>query len=372
VRTAIAETLGIDQPIFAFSHCRDVVAAVSRAGGYGVLGAAWMTPDELDMSIAWIEEEVGDKPFGVDLVFPGTAVDEERSPEEYLASIPQQHLTFVKELLDEGGLGDLSPEDRDEYMVENARRMAMTNRKSHEQFEVVLGRGSATAVVGALGVPPAWVVERAHAHGVQVGALVGTATHAERQREAGVDILVAQGTEAGGSVGSVASIVLWPQVVEGARGLPVLAAGGISRGSQILAALSVGCQGVWLGSLWLGTVESELTDEMRAMLFRAGTDAAVLDNIMTGKQGRMLRTKYIDGWHGPDAPAPLPWPMQSILNGYSYRRAERAHDFEYWTYAVGQVVGDMSQPTTVRREMERLLNEYVDALTALGEVTAFA
>jgi NAD(P)H-dependent flavin oxidoreductase YrpB (nitropropane dioxygenase family) len=371
MRTAIAESLGLEQPIFAFSHCRDVIAAVTQAGGMGVLGAAWMTPDELDMSIAWIEERVRGKPFGVDLVFPGTALDEERTPGEYLAAIPAVHLGFVKGMLDQGGLAELDPADRDAYMIENANKMAMTNRKSHEQFDVVLGRGSASLVVGALGVPPKWVVDRAHAQGVQVGALVGSAKHAARQRAVGLDVLVAQGTEAGGSVGAIASTVLWPQVVEAAGGLPVLAAGGISRGSHILAALAMGCQGAWIGSLWLGTVESELSDEMRAKLFAAGSEDAVLDNIMTGKSGRMLRTKYIDGWHVDGAPKPLSWPMQSILNGYSYRRAERAHDLDYWTYAVGQVLGDMTGPTTVRREMERLLNEYVDALEALNKVTTF-
>src|SRR5205085_2533185 len=127
---------GIDLPLFAFSHCRDVVAAVSKAGGMGVLGAAWMTPEELDMSIEWLEKEVGGKPFGVDLVFPGTAIDEEKAPEEYLASIPGEYLDFVKGMLDAGGLSDLAPEDRDAYMVENARKMAMTNTKSREQLDV--------------------------------------------------------------------------------------------------------------------------------------------------------------------------------------------------------------------------------------------
>jgi NAD(P)H-dependent flavin oxidoreductase YrpB (nitropropane dioxygenase family) len=371
MRTELAANLDIELPIFAFSHCRDVIAAVTQAGGLGVLGAAWMTTEELEMSIRWIENEVGGKPFGVDLVFPGTAMDDELAPEQYLRAIPEGHLSFVKRLLDEGALSDLSPEDRDAYMVENAKKMAMTNTKSHEQLELALAHDSVSVVVGALGVTPEWVVKEAQARGVQVGALVGSAKHAAKQREAGVDFMVAQGTEAGGSVGSIASMVLWPQVVEAAAGVPVLAAGGVTRGSHLLAALSLGCQGVWIGSLWLGTVESELTDEGRAMLFKAGSEDAVVDTIMTGKQGRMLRTKYVDGWHGPDAPEPLTWPMQSILNGYSYRRAERARNLDYWTYSVGQAVGDMNGPTTVRHEFERMLNEYVDALENLQKIASF-
>jgi NAD(P)H-dependent flavin oxidoreductase YrpB (nitropropane dioxygenase family) len=369
MRTPVAQNLGVELPIFAFSHCRDVVAAVTKAGGMGVLGAAWMTPNELDMSIEWIEKEVDGKPFGVDLVFPGTAGDDEKRPDEYLALIPDNYLSFVTHLLDEGGLSDLSREDRDAFMVENARKMAMTNRKSREQLDVTLARSSVNLVVGALGVTPEWVVKEAHAQGVQVGALVGTAKHAEKQREAGVDLIVAQGTEAGGSVGSVASMVLWPQVVEAAAGVPVLAAGGVSRGSHLLAALSLGCQGVWIGSLWLGTVESELSDEMRQRLFEAESEDATVARVMTGKQGRMLKTKYVEAWQAPTAPEPLPWPMQSILNGYSYKRAERGRNLDYWTYAVGQVVGDMRRQTTVRREIERMLTEYGDALESLMDVS---
>ncbi len=371
MRTDITKTLGIDLPIFAFSHCRDVVAAVTKAGGFGCLGAAWMTPEELEMSIDWIEKRVDGKPFGVDLVFPGTGGNDEKSPEEYRQAIPATHMAFVKKMMDEAGLADLSDADRDAWMVENARHMAMTNKKSRDQLDICLARPSVRAVVGALGVTPDWVVKEAHAKGVQVGALVGSAKHTVKQREAGVDFIVAQGTEAGGSVGSIASSVLWPQVVEAAAGAPVLAAGGISRGSHILAALALGCQGVWIGSLWLGTAESDLSIEMREKLFAADSEDAQIAKVMTGKQGRMLRTKYVENWQKADAPPLLTWPMQSILNGYSYKRAERARDLDYWTYAVGQVVGDMKGHTTVKSEIERMLVEYVEALERLNAVTAF-
>lgn len=371
MQTDVTKTFGVDVPIFAFSHCRDVVAAVTNAGGMGVLGAAWMTPEELDMSIDWLERHVDGKPFGVDLVFPGTAMDDEKSPEEYLKAIPAQHMAFVKKMLDDAGLADLPEADRNAYMAETARHMAMTNKKSRDQLDVCLGRKSVSFVVGALGVTPDWVVKEAHAKGVQVGALVGSGKHATKQVDAGVDVLIAQGTEAGGSVGSIASMVLWPQVVEAARGAPVLAAGGVSRGSQILAALSMGCQGVWIGSLWLGTAESDLNIDMREKLFAAESEDAQIAKVMTGKQGRMLRTKYVENWQKPDAPPLLTWPMQSILNGYPYRRAERARNLDYWTYAVGQVVGDMKGHTTVKGEIERMLTEYVDALENLQRVTSF-
>lgn len=369
MRTPIANELGADLPIFAFSHCRDVVAAVSKAGGVGVLGAAWMTAEELELSIDWIRQRTEGKPFGVDLVFPGTHGKDEMTPQEYLKLIPQEHMAFIKSLLDKAGLEDMTPADREDYMAGYASKMAMTNKKSRRQLEIALDK-SVNLVVGALGVTPKWVVDAARTRGIRTGALVGSAKHAAKQREAGVDLLVAQGTEAGGSVGSIASMVLWPQVVEAAQGLPVLAAGGIGRGSQILAALALGCQGVWLGSLWLGTAESDLNMEMRERLFRAESEDAQLSNSMTGKQGRMLRTKYVEAWMDPQAPKPLQWPMQSILCGYPFRRAERAHNLDYWTYSVGQIVGDMKGHTTVKSEVERLLNEYLEALERMQSITA--
>lgn len=371
MKTEICKQLGIDLPIFAFSHCRDVVAAVTKAGGFGVLGAAWMTPDELQMSIDWVKDQVDGKPFGVDLVFPGTGgEEEEKSPAEYLEMIPQEHMDYVKKLLDDAGIADLSDDDRKAFMMEYAERKTMTNKKSREQLEISLD-SSVSLVVGALGVTPGWVIEKAHSAGTMVGALVGSAKHTVKQREAGIDVLVAQGTEAGGSVGDIASMVLWPQVVEAAQGLPVLAAGGIGHGSQILAALAMGCQGVWLGSLWLGTAESDLDIEMRERLFEAGSEEAKISLALTGKQGRMLSTKYTDAWEKPGSLAPLNWPLQSILGGYPFRRAERSHQLDYWTYSVGQIVGDMKGHSTVKGEIERMLGEYIDALENLNQVTSF-
>jgi NAD(P)H-dependent flavin oxidoreductase YrpB (nitropropane dioxygenase family) len=370
MKTQLTDQLGIDLPIFAFSHCRDVVAAVTKAGGMGSLGAAWMTPEELEMSIDWIEQRVDGKQFSVDLVFPGTGGDE-KSPEEYLKLIPKSHLDYVGKMLDDAGLADLPESDRNAYMADYARKMSMTNEKSRAQLDIVLSKKSVNLIVGALGVTPDWVVKEAHAKGVKVGALVGSAKHAAKQCQAGVDVLVAQGTEAGGSVGSIASMVLWPQVVEAAAGTPVLAAGGITRGSHILAALALGCQGVWMGSLWLGTQESDLSLEMREKLFAAASEDARISKAMTGKQGRMLYTKYVDEWHKEGAPKPLSWPMQSILNGYPFKRAERGRNLDYWTYSVGQAVGDMHEHTTVKGEIERMLNEYVEALEHLQGVTSY-
>jgi NAD(P)H-dependent flavin oxidoreductase YrpB (nitropropane dioxygenase family) len=366
MRTRLAADFGIEVPIFAFSHCRDVVAAVTNAGGMGILGAAWMTAEEFAMSLDWIDAQVGGKPYGVDLVFPGTFEDVDGS-EDLVSLLPQSHRAFVDRLLDDAGIPPLPEDQRGTFMREYAAKMAMTPAKSARQFEIAL-RHPVRFIVGALGVPPRPIIEAAHAKGIKVGALVGSAKHAARQREAGVDVLVAQGTEAGGSVGSIASMVLWPQVVEAFQPGPVLAAGGIARGSQILAALAMGAEGVWLGSIWLGTTESELTPQMKQRLFEAAAEDAVLSKALTGKQGRMLRSRYSEAWDAPGAPKPLTFPLQSILAGEPFRRAERGRRLDYWTYSVGQIVGDMRQEASVGQVMARLLNEYVDALERLRTV----
>ncbi|MEZ5925884.1 MAG: nitronate monooxygenase [Hyphomicrobiaceae bacterium] len=368
MHTRLAADFGIDLPIFAFSHCRDVVAAVTNAGGMGILGAAWMTPEEFEMSLAWIDERVGGKPYGVDLVFPGTFEDVDGS-EDLVALLPETHRAFADRLLDDAGIPRIPEDQRIAFMRDYAAKMAMTPRKSERQFEIAL-RHPVRFIVGALGVPPKHIVEAAHAKNVKIGALVGSAKHTERQKNAGVDVVVAQGTEAGGSVGSISSMVLWPQVVEAAGGMPVLAAGGIGRGSQILAALAMGAAGVWMGSIWLGTSESELSPEMKQRLFDAASEDAVISKAMTGKQGRMLRSRYNEAWDAPGAPKPLTFPLQSILAGDPFRRAERARRLDYWTYSVGQIVGDMREEASVRQVMQRLLTEYVEALEELTTVTS--
>jgi NAD(P)H-dependent flavin oxidoreductase YrpB (nitropropane dioxygenase family) len=282
--------------------------------------------------------------------------------------MPATQLEYVNNMLAEAGVPALDAAGQHEFLTDSASKLSMTHEKSRAQLEISLDSSSVKAIVGALGVTPEWVVRDAHARGVQVGALVGSARHAAKQREAGVDFMVAQGTEAGGSVGSIASTVLWPQVVEAAAGVPVLAAGGVSRGSQILSAFALGCQGVWLGSLWLGTTEGELNEEQRQRLFRAESEDAVISLTMTGKQGRMLRTEYTQHWDSGQAPDKLPWPMQSILWGYANTLAERGHELDYWTYSVGQMVSDMKATTTVKAEMTRLIDEYLDAVEALEQV----
>lgn len=359
MRTPVTEMLGIEVPIFAFSHCRDVVLEASRAGGMGVLGAAWMTPDELEVSLKWIDERIGGKPYAVDVVFPGSfaPLGDDRDPAEIL---PEEHRSFLNRLVEQAGIPPLPPDDAATFTHEWANKMKMTPRDSERSLEIAL-RHPLKLVVSAMGMAPRHVVDLVHARGIKIGGLVGSLEHARRQKDSGVDVLIAQGSEAGGHVGQVSSMVLWPQVIDEVAPLPVLAAGGISRGRQFAAAMAMGAAGIWLGSVWLGTRESELTPEMKARLFGARSQDAVVSLALTGKPCRILKSKYTEAWERSDAPKPLTFPLQSILGGEPMHRAERARHLDYWTYAVGQVVGTMKSETTVRQIFADLQQEYAEA-----------
>jgi len=368
MRTAATEMFGIDLPIFAFSHCRDVVVEASRAGGMGVLGAAWMTPDELEVSLKWIDDHVEGKPYGVDVVFPGTfaALEDERDPEQIL---PREHRDFVRELIDRANIPPLPAADAATFAREHAGKMKMTPRDSERSLQIAL-QHPVKFVVGAMGVPPKHVIDAVHERGIKVGALVGSLKHAIKQRDAGTDVLIAQGSEAGGHVGKVSSLVLWPQIVDAVAPMPVLAAGGIGRGRQFAAAMALGAAGIWCGSIWLGSRESELSPDMKEQLFHATSEDAIVSRALTGKPCRILRSEYTDAWDRQDAPRPLTFPLQSILAGEPLRRAERARRLEYWTYAIGQIVGDMKSETTVRQIFADLLTEYVAAVDQVEGLTA--
>ena len=368
MQTAITELLGIELPIFAFSHCRDVVAEASRAGGMGVLGAAWMTPDELEMSLSWIDDHVNGKPYGVDLVFPGGAalLGDDRDPDQIL---PQSHRDFVNILMDRAGMARLPEGESANFAREHAAKMKMTPRDSERSLEIAL-RHPIKLAVAAMGVPPQSVIDMVHARGIKLGALVGSLRHALKQREAGIDVLIAQGSEAGGHVGTVSSLVLWPQIIEAVAPMPVLAAGGIGSGRQFAAAMALGAAGIWCGSIWLGTRESELSQEAKERLFQATSEDAVVSRALTGKPCRLLRSHYTEAWDDSQAPAPLKFPLQSILAGEPLRRAERARRMDYWTYAVGQIVGDMKGESSVRAIFEEFLNGYVAAVDQLKGLTA--
>jgi NAD(P)H-dependent flavin oxidoreductase YrpB (nitropropane dioxygenase family) len=366
MRTRVCDMFGIDLPIFAFSHCRDVVAAVSKAGGFGVLGALAFSPDQLEIELKWIDEHVDDKPYGVDVVMPAKyagagELDPERMGEQLKEMIPQQHRDWIEKLLAEYDVPPLSEEERSEGLL------AWVHEKGREQVQIALEH-PIKLLANALGPPPKDVVDLAHEHDVKVAALCGSVQQAERQVNQGVDIVVAQGTEAGGHTGDVASLILWPDVVDAVAPTPVLAAGGIGTGRQIAAALALGCEGVWTGSIWLTTAESDTAPMAIEKLLDAGSRDTVRSRSWTGKPARMLRTEWTEAWEREDSPGTLPMPLQFMLINDAMRRINKYQVKELTTMPVGQIVGRMNKVRPVRDVMFDLVDEFVEASQKLEKL----
>jgi NAD(P)H-dependent flavin oxidoreductase YrpB (nitropropane dioxygenase family) len=368
MRTRVGDDFGLEFPIFAFSHCRDVVAAVSRAGGLGVFGALYFTPEELETELKWIDDHVDGKPYGVDVVMPasytgadlGSTVDLEAQLEEL---IPAGHRRFVEETLERFNVPPLSAEGSPPHHL-----LGWTDATARPQVEVALSHPIAL-LANALGPPPPDIVDQAHERGVKVAALVSSGRHARKQVEVGVDIIVAQGTEAGGHTGEISTMVLVPEVVDAVAPVPVLAAGGIGRGRQIAAALALGAEGVWTGSLWLTVEESDSSPVVRDKLLAASSRDTVRSRSMTGKPARMLRTAWTDAWEAPDSPGTLPMPLQFMLTAEAFHRIQRAQSPELVGMPVGQIVGAMNQVKPVREVVYDLIQEYVEAVERLTDLT---
>jgi NAD(P)H-dependent flavin oxidoreductase YrpB (nitropropane dioxygenase family) len=364
MRTTLAKQLGSEYPIFAFSHCRDVVAAVSRSGGVGVLGALGRTPDQLDMELTWIEEQVGDLPYAVDVVIPATSLDRDANDPHIQARleamIPQGHRDFVEEILTSHGVGPLPEADRSVERIGNSAA-------ERELIEVVLGHRP-RLLVNALGPMPKEIVERVHGAGLLAGGLVGSPVHAERQRANGVDVIVAQGTEAAGHTGQISTMVLVPQVVDAVFPAPVLAAGGIASGRQIAAALALGAQGVWTGTLWLTVDEADTDPVLKQRILEATSADTTQTKSMTGKPNRFIRNAWTDAWAAPGAPEPLPWPLQMKLTSPAHARITRSGNPRLVGTSVGQSVGMVNSARPARRVLLELVEQYVEAATGLARL----
>jgi len=383
MRTSICDRLGMEYPVLAFSHCRDVVAAVSRAGGFGVLGATTLTPEQLDMELRWIDEEVGGKPYGVDVLVPEKLAGMERGSGfngAVLADmIPEEHRRFLDGLLARYGIETPAPgsdDDRaDSEAVHSMREPfaeALTGEGAVRLIEAALTH-PVRLVANALGAPPAEMIKAAHAADVPVAALAGKREHAERHVAAGVDIVVAQGYEAGGHTGEIATMVLVPEIVDAVAPLPVLAAGGIARGRQMAAALALGAQGVWTGSVWLTTQEAETHPVVKEKFLAATSSDTIRSRSITGKPARQLKSAWTEAWDGPGSPGPLPMPLQPLLVDYALHRIRRAAAAgspgatQLVNYFVGQVVGSLDAVRPARQVLHEMITEYVDAVAGLSQ-----
>lgn len=369
MKTGICEQFGIDFPLFAFSHCRDVVAAVTNAGGFGVLGATAYTPEQLDRELSWIDAEVGGKPYGADIIVPAKfeGKGENLSRGQLVDRIPAEYREFVARLL----------ADHD-IELDTAPRLggsSLSGDTGRELLDVAMSH-PIKLIANALGVPPDYMIEAGRERGVPVAALVGAREHAVKQVNAGVDLIIAQGTEAGGHCGEVSTLVLIPEVIEaiesvGAR-VPVLAAGGIVTGRQMAATVAMGADGAWTGSVWLTTEEAETAPHTVQKMLAATSRDAVRSAGRTGKPARQLRSDWTDAWAPRGDRPPLPLPLQNMLAEPLLRRidvlAAQGHPGaqQLATYFVGQGVGLMNKVKPAREVVREFIEDYLSAVERLG------
>jgi NAD(P)H-dependent flavin oxidoreductase YrpB (nitropropane dioxygenase family) len=376
MRTPICDMLGIELPLLAFSHCRDVVAAVTNAGGFGVLGASMHTPEQLEHELAWIDEHVHGRPYGADILVPEKFAGQGQGLDAAAvhAMIGQSQRDFVDALLAEHGITTDSPAGASRRPAE-----VTISDQAGEQLLDVAFRHPIALIASALGTPPAFMIERARGAGVPIAALVGAREHAIKQVNAGVDILVAAGTEAGGHCGEVTTMVLVPEVIEAIRPIrevPVLAAGGIVTGRQMAAAIALGAAGAWTGSVWLTTDEAETAPYTKQRMLAASSRDTVRSTSRTGKPSRQLRSDWTTAWDSAKSPGALPMPLQSLLSEPVMRRidalAERGDPGAQAlaTYWVGQGVGLMNKARPVRNVVYEMAEDFAAAAERLARVLA--
>lgn len=369
----LSEQLGMDHAIFAFSHCRDVVAGVSNAGGMGVLGAGWLSPEQLAEELNWLDQHV-ERSYGVDVVIPQKyegmdEVDADVLEARLRKQIPEEHVEFANRLLQDHGV----PEWPENMAHSEPTLPGATYATALPLVEEALTRPKCRIIVNALGTPPADVIELVHDSGRLIGALCGKVKQAVAHKEAGLDFVVAQGGEGGGHTGEIGSIVLWPQIVDAIAPLPMLAAGGIGNGRQMLAAMATGAAGVWTGSLWLTVEEAAGQPAQKASYLGATSEDTVRSRSWTGKHARLIRNKWTEAWDDESTPEPLGMPMQFMVSADARRRTEMYAGVgkaqEVAMNPAGQVIGQINEVESCRGVIQRLLEEYVDALEHVNGLT---
>ncbi len=378
MKTAITDMFGIDVPILAFTHCRDVVAAVSKAGGMGVLGAVAHSPAQLEIDLQWIEQEIGDRPYGVDLIVPAKYAGSDHgglTMADIVGLIPEEHRRFVDALMTKYDVPPLPDDEAGTRSRSTGDLSGIAAPFSEAQADPLLEISLAhhpRLLVNALGPPPAHMIERVKEEGRLIGALAGKAQHAERHVAAGVDMIIAQGAEAGGHTGEVGTMVLVPEVVDAVAPVPVLGAGGIGRGRQMAAAMALGAQGVWCGSVWLTTDEAETHPVVKQKFLAATSSDTLRSRSLTGKPARQLRSAWTDEWDDPANPRPLGMPLQPILVGEARARIERASyragsgAEKLANYFVGQIVGSMNVAKPSAQVVFDMIDEFIESVQSLA------
>ncbi|WP_448223728.1 NAD(P)H-dependent flavin oxidoreductase [Gordonia iterans] len=370
--TELATRFGIDLPVFGFTPSQEVAAAISRAGGLGVLGCVRFNDSgELDEVLEWMHQNTDGKPFGVDVVMPAK-IPTEGAKADLDTMIPPEHRAFVERTLDDLGVPPLA--DGSDRVNTGVLGWLHSVARSHVDVAMEHARkyGQIKLIANALGSPPDDVIAQSHENGVAVAALAGTKEHALHHVQAGVDIVIAQGYEGGGHTGEVTSMVLWPEIVDAVGdAAPVLAAGGVGSGRQMAAAIALGAQGVWMGTYWLTAAEYRLgatgdgPSTVQKALLNATSRDTVRRRIYSGKPARLLKTKWTDAWDAANAPEPLPMPLQNLLVGEAHARISQSDDPEVVAMPAGQIVGRCNEIVPVADLIAGLLAEYEQAVARM-------
>lgn len=375
MKSIVCDMVGCEFPLFAFSHCRDVVAAVTNAGGFGVLGGVSHTPQTLDIELSWIDEQVKGRPYGLDLIVP-TSMDskeEALSAAEIEARIPPEHKEYVRNLL---ARFDIDTDDVYSALPYDRMGESMREQGAGELLDCAFTH-PIRLIANALGVPPPFMLEQGKREGVPVAALTGAREHAVKHAEAGVDILVVAGTEAGGHCGEVSTLVLVPEVLEALQPygeVPVLAAGGIATGRQMAGLMAMGAHGVWTGSVWLTTAEAETAPAVKEKFLSANSRQTVRSRSRTGKYTRQLRSAWTDAWHADEAPEPLPMPLQGLVSEPALSKIAKLADSghsgarQLTTYFVGQAVGLMNHVQSARQVVYEFMEDFAEASERLNGI----
>ncbi len=376
MKTPICDMFGIEFPLIAFTHCRDVVVAVSKAGGMGVFGAVAHPPDRLEEELGWIDAHIDGRPYGIDLIVPNKIAQESvggLTRDKVQAAIPQEYFQFAAGILAQH---DIPSEGV--YGFRDASFRASQNMQASGAAEVleVAFAHPIRLVANALGVPPRIMLDMGKRHHVPVAALVGAKHHAIRQVQAGVDLLVAAGGEAGGHCGEVSTLVLIPEIHEAIqpyRDIPILAAGGIVTGRQMAACMAMGAAGVWTGSVWLTTSEAETNPVVKDKMLAASSRDTVRSKARTGKPSRQLRSAWTDAWEAEASPAPLPMPLQSLVTEPALREVDKlsqgghAGAQQLATYWVGQGVGLMNRQMSAGALVQEFKEDFFNAFVRLSD-----
>ena len=339
----------------------ELVAAVSEAGGLGVMGGTGIEVEELRKRIRRVRE-LTDKPFGVDLLLPvvtgsvetGGGPNRQESQYEAVRREYPRHAAFVDTLIDEFGLEKADPPEQGETGLALARK----------QVEMILEEDVAV-FAAALG-DPAWVVPMAREKGVKVMGLVGSVRNAYRQVEAGVDILVAQGTEAGGHTGRIATMPLVPQIVDAVSPRPVVAAGGIANGRGIAASLALGAEGVWMGTAFLAAKECGIYGPQQETIIRGRSEDFIISRSYTGKTARQYQGPVVQAWENSGLDT-LPMPLQGVLMSGFNASAEKSKRYDLIFNPAGQGAGMVHAARPAAEIMEGLVEETVGALEGMRE-----